>query len=474
MDPRHVGKYRIDGVLGRGAMGIVYLGFDPGFGRPVAIKTLRKELLAGDQSHDAVERFRREARAAGRLSHPNIVTVHDFGEDATSAYLVCEYVAGPSLEQWLAEHGRAGVTRTVGWISQLLGALEYVHAHGLVHRDIKPANILLARDQSIKLTDFGIAYVDASDLTQVGLVLGTPSSMAPEQIRREPVDRRTDVFAVGVLLYRLLTGTKAFSGSAEAAMQQILDDTPPVPSKLAPDIPAAFDAVVARALAKHPRDRFASAAVFLAALRAAARRAGVRGTTTEDTSTPDAGIEATRLAPRRGVAGMPAAHPPAAWNDETLRQVESSLRQHVGPIAGLLVKQASTQSTTLPELASLLADVIPAERGRARFLASMSAGTVRTFNAIAPVTPAPTLVTPMPATPAAPAPRAALDEATITRVHDRLAVLIGPMAILAVRRALPEADSVQSLVQRVAQHVPDNNARLRLLREFGVSTAAAT
>ena len=464
MDPQRIGKYRIDGVLGSGAMGIVYRGFDPGVGRAVAIKVVRKELLESGSAWNAVERFRREARAAGRLSHTNIVTVHDFGEDAERAFLVCEYVDGVGLDAWLAEHGRVDLPRLMSWMGQLLAALEHAHAHGVVHRDVKPANLLLVRGRHLKLADFGIAQLDASDLTQGRVMIGTPSSMAPEQIRGEPVDARADVFAAGVLLYALLTGRRPFTGPTEAAMQQILDHSPTPPSQVEASVPAAFDEVVARALAKAPDQRFQSAGDFLAALRAAARAAGLNRRSDLE---PE---DATLVLPRDGMtsdARMPV-HDAAAWDCVALEQIEAHLSLHVGPMAHRWVRKASERSATLGELAEHLAQHIPSESARAQFRAAVGAansgggsggGVSRSHATTQPAA-------------SAPAPAAALDPASIARVQGQLAVIIGPMASLAIRRALKETSTLQGLARRVSEHVPDAGARGRFLAEFGVSTSS--
>jgi len=244
MDPLTIGKYRIDGILGQGAMGIVYRGFDESVGRAVAIKTIRKE-VAGSRSWDAVARFRSEARAAGRLSHPNIVTVYDFAEDEDSAHLVCEYVPGRGLDVWLGEHRRADPATALMWMGQLLDALACAHAHGVVHRDVKASNILIVGNRLLKLADFGIAHVDSAHRTQVGLMIGTPSCMAPEQIRGGRIDGRTDVFAAGVLLYQMLSGATPFSGTDEAIMYKIVYE-PHQPLSQVTNDPTlrAFDAVL--------------------------------------------------------------------------------------------------------------------------------------------------------------------------------------------------------------------------------------
>ena len=264
-----IGKYRIDGVLGSGAMGVVYKAYDADIARIVALKTIRHELLDGMQEADIVARFRNEAQASGRLVHPNIVAVYDFGTYNNTTYIAMEYVDGTPLNAFLVKDVPMDLAASITCITQLLRALDYAHARGVVHRDIKPANILITGDAQVKITDFGIAKIESSTLTQVGAVIGTPSYMSPEQFKGEPVDGRSDLFAVGIVLYQMLTGVRPFSGPASTVMHQIIHENPPRPSERQPALHPAFDAVLARAMAKRVEDRYPSAQAFLDALTAA-------------------------------------------------------------------------------------------------------------------------------------------------------------------------------------------------------------
>ena len=265
-----LGKYAVEGELGRGAMGIVYRGHDPDLDREVALKTFRKDTLDKSESAELLERFKREAKAGGRLQHPNIVSIYDYGEANDVAYIAMEIIQGQELKELFDQNQRFAPKDAVRLMGQLLDALEYAHRHGVVHRDIKPANLILMPDGTLKITDFGIARLESSTLTQAGTVLGTPTYMSPEQFMGQTVDGRSDLFSAGVILYQFLTGEKPFAGSSiTTIMHKVLKEEPLKPSELNVQVPPAFDAVVKKALAKRPDDRFQSAAEFRAALMAA-------------------------------------------------------------------------------------------------------------------------------------------------------------------------------------------------------------
>ena len=267
---RKLNKYEILSTLGQGAMGVVYKAFDPIIERTVALKTIRKDALSPKDLEPLLTRFKHEAQAAGRLTHPGIVTVYDYGEDGETVYIAMEFVEGRELKEILDHNERLQLSFTVSLVTQLLDALAYSHAHGVVHRDIKPGNIILLEDGRIKVTDFGIAKIESSTLTQFGDVLGTPSYMSPEQFSGQPVDRRSDLFSAGVILYHLLTGEKPFPGnSMTTIMHRVINTIPPNVSELNFQIPAVFDQVVNKALAKKMAERFQTADEFSLALKKA-------------------------------------------------------------------------------------------------------------------------------------------------------------------------------------------------------------
>lgn len=274
MEPRTLGKYEVRAVLGRGASGTVYEAWDPAINRKVAIKTV--DLPPKGTAQDALARFRREVQAAGRLSHPNVVAVHDYDETARVAYIVMEFVNGGTLSSKLNAGERLTLQNVQRVMEDVLGALQYSHDHGVVHRDIKPANIIMTVNGRAKVADFGIARIESSDLTQVGTRIGTPNYMSPEQFMGQAVDARTDIYSAGVVLYQLLTGERPFEGGTTAIMYKVLNTSPPKPSQLSTGSPD-LDKVVERAMARRPQDRYASAAEFARALRGAIEALEARG-----------------------------------------------------------------------------------------------------------------------------------------------------------------------------------------------------
>ncbi len=273
--PQSLGKYQIQGLLGKGAMGVVYKGFDPNIARPVAIKTIHASLLDTEMGRELLDRFRNEAQAVGRLNHANIVSIYEFDQDKGTPYFVMEYVEGHDLKTLLKEGRKYSPEEAVHIIGAILSALDYTHKLGIVHRDIKPANVFITHNGQIKLADFGIARVDNAELTQMGSVLGTPSYMSPEQCKGQPVDARSDLFSTGVVLYELLVGKKPFAGdNTHAIMHSVLSADPERPTIGNQAVPKAFDAIIKKALAKDTDHRYQTAAAFRDDLQKAVAPAG--------------------------------------------------------------------------------------------------------------------------------------------------------------------------------------------------------
>jgi serine/threonine protein kinase len=269
---QQLGRYEIISELGRGAMGAVFRARDPRIDRIVAIKTIA--VPGGDAGiiEEYRQRFYREAQAAGRLSHPGIVTIFDADEDraGNTPFIVMEFVDGKPLDQFIAAapEGRLDLHAAIGLVQQIAAALDYAHAHGIVHRDIKPANILVTREGQAKIADFGIAKLSAVEATLPGYLLGTPAYMSPEQLNGRPVDGRSDLFSLGVIAYWLLTGQKPFTGESITEVSiQIATKEPQAASQTAPGLSTDFDQVLARALAKDPAQRYQSGKDFAADLQ---------------------------------------------------------------------------------------------------------------------------------------------------------------------------------------------------------------
>jgi serine/threonine-protein kinase len=272
-----LGRYQLKRVLGKGAMGVVYEGHDPTLNRHVAVKTILKSIAIDAETAAAYSaRFVREAQAVARLNHPHIVQVHDFGEQDEVAYLVMEFIEGRELRAYFESGESFVLAEAVRIMGELLEALDFAHERGVIHRDVKPANVMLDAQRRAKLADFGVARIQDSDRSFAGTMVGTPAFMSPEQIQGGKVDARTDIFSAGTILYQLLTGEQPFKGAgAWTVAKQIVEVDPAPPSTLKVSVSPALDAVVQRALAKEPSQRFGKAREFAAALRAAL--AGAQG-----------------------------------------------------------------------------------------------------------------------------------------------------------------------------------------------------
>lgn len=272
---KSLGRYRIQGVLGKGAMGLVYDGVDPRLDRRVAIKTILTSTLDEATAKHYSMRFMREVRAVARLNHPNIVQVYDYGTQGDLAYIVMEYIDGRELKDSFDGKQPFAFATVLRMMGELLDALEFAHEAGVIHRDVKPANVMLDSGERVKLTDFGVARItdpdaDLGEATRAGAMIGTPSYMSPEQIQGQPIDRRTDVFSAGVLFYQMLTGKKPFEGTGWALARKIVQEDP-VPVTQLVQVPLDVDRVLARALAKSLDYRYPAARDFAEALRRVAQ-----------------------------------------------------------------------------------------------------------------------------------------------------------------------------------------------------------
>jgi len=470
--PRQIGRYLVDGVLGRGAMGTVYLATDPHIQRQVALKTINPELLRDSQQGSSAAdaelpaRFINEARAAGRLVHPHIVGVFDYGEADGVPFIALEYVRGGTLAARLAKealHGtRLPLVRTLAWFAQLLDALAYAHEAGVIHRDIKPANLLIAPRGECKIADFGIAQLDTGRLTQIGMMIGTPAYMSPEQYTGAPIDARSDLFSAGVVLYEMLTGKCPFSGSSAAVMQQVLNGMPPAPSSETPGLPTSLDAMVRKALAKEPKARYLSAQSWRAELiglldTLAAER-------DPDETVVAAPVNREALAPPIITATAHAVSADSVvWPPELLAQLEERLAHHVGPVASLLVRRAAAHATNPRMLAAQLARHLPDEATRHQFDTLLQRHTAAQGSASS----RPVSESIQPAARVASTQARVPDAAHIEAAARQLATHIGPVARIVAQRAALGADTA-TFHNRLADALPatvDRSAFLRALSE---------
>jgi serine/threonine-protein kinase len=333
-----LGKYLIRRELGKGAMGIVYEGFDPVIERTVAIKTILPQQLNADEAAQVLARFKREAQAAGRLNHSGIVAVYDYGEvvvdeDHTMvageaadkarqrvAFIAMEFVKGKELREFFEANERFALKDVERLMGEILDALAHAHANGVVHRDMKPSNLIVLADGKVKVADFGIARVEKSELTQVGTVMGTPAYMSPEQFMGQPVDGRSDIFSCGVILYQFLTGEKPFTGNSTTIMYKVLHEEPLAPSLLNVALPAAFDAVVKKAMAKNPDDRYQTAQEFAQAIKTTLSAAPA------NTVGAAADTDRTELSIAPVAAAASKASPPPLWEQSAVTAPESAAK----------------------------------------------------------------------------------------------------------------------------------------------------
>ncbi len=449
-DPVSIGRFQVRGALGRGAMGSIYKAHDPDIDRPVAIKLIRADLLDSADREDFIARFRREAQAAGRCTHPNIVAIYEFALHLGNPYLAMEFIDGGTLVDARPADGRFATEDAIFVILQVLAALESAHGAGIVHRDIKPANIMLIQGSRVKVADFGIARMNTANLTVHETVIGTPSYMSPEQCRGQPVDGRSDIFSVGIVLFEMLAGRKPFTGDhATEVLSKIIMEPTPELLPLAPAAGEALCAVVARSLAKSASDRFSSALEMSRAIKAAAAGAGA-----------DVDDRTIVMKPR----AQPAEARPAAmtgtgsFDPELINTLSRKLVVLVGPIAPFLVQSAVRRATTVEGLCAELESKVEQPADRLAFHQEVQRQLGLTARSAVVQASSPALVLPTLAPPSVSA-----DD--IERLQTALARHLGPMARVLVKRAAPGAASVAALKETLALQITDERERVAFLRD---------
>jgi eukaryotic-like serine/threonine-protein kinase len=410
-----VADYEVLEVLGQGGMGAVYRVRNRLSDRQEAMKQVLPHIAS---KPEAAERFLREIRIQASLQHHNIAALHTAMHVPEGIFMIMELIDGQSVEAML-RGGALPFDQAIRIVDDILSALIYAHARGIVHRDIKPANILLTSRGMPKLTDFGIARATGKEmLTRTGMAIGSVHYMSPEQVMSKTADERSDLYSLGVTLYEMLTGARPFDGESEyTIMSAHLSRTPLPPSAMVASIPEEISSVVLRSIAKAPEERFQTAATFQTALRQALL-----------------GVEETRE--------MPPALDPA-----DVARVEAPLREILGPIAKSLITRESRQRSPFPEFCRRLAEQIPGETDRTRFLRTVGLGS-------SGATASPT------------GGGFKIDEAAIAAARKSLAVYVGPIAGVVVSRAAKGARSMDEFRAAMAREIRDERERQAFLNSF--------
>lgn len=365
--PDTIGKYAIQGVLGKGAMGVVYKGFDPNIERHVAVKVLHRHLLEGEGGAELEKRFQQEAKAAARCVHANIVTVFDFGTESTLPYIVMEYVEGEELKSLLSRSDFISIKEAIQIILQVLSALEVAHQQGVVHRDIKPANIILCRDGRVKVSDFGVARLDTSDLTSAGFMIGTPNYMSPEGLKGQVVDARSDLYSVGLLLMELLTRQKPYPGrDLNELIQQIQAETRQSGANI-----VALVECLKTSLQSSRSLRFTSAKTFRESLEEALRAPGKALDTLDTVILPTSITQVRRVTEDESSDAAVPMSSQSQWNPDILKWLETSLAKYMGPMAKHIVRKNSRSHNNISALSQSVAVHIPDQNERHEFLKAL-------------------------------------------------------------------------------------------------------
>ncbi|HEY4167794.1 MAG TPA: serine/threonine-protein kinase [Reyranella sp.] len=468
--PVQIGRYVVESLIGAGGMGQIYKAHDPDIRRTVAIKLISTRLMSSVDRSEYIRRFRREAEAAARCAHPNIVSIYDYATHEGQPFLAMEFVHGMSVRQ-LIEESPMTVPNAIHVMLQVLDALTSAHEQGVIHQDVKPANILITPQMHAKVTDFGISRFANADTTSISSSMGTPSYMAPEQCTGGAVDHRVDLFAAGATLFEMVAAERAFGGrsSAEVTHHIMYDRLPLLPAAVRGAAPR-LQFVLERAMGKHPEDRFSSGHEMAEALR---QILGTLATEAQEkTRRPSVGITATVVMPPTASAGQAApppsgaapsvepsassltarrvqGHPPIEAS--TLQMLEQKLIAYLGPIARVMVRSAAGRAQGLDALCAELAAAVPEGSERESFRREV----------------APLLRTRPPATDDEPSRGSigSFHEPELERAQRALTQYVGPIARVLVRRAAREASSIDGLWQALSMHIELPAERAAFMRQ---------
>jgi serine/threonine-protein kinase len=440
-------------------MGTVYRARDVVLDRIVAVKLVHRS-HAPAQGAEGSTRFLNEARAVARLNHPNIVSVYDFSdEDPTGAFIAMEFIDGCTIDAHVRRGADVGLARALDLTGQLLDGLGCAHAKGVIHRDVKPSNLLVTRDGQLKITDFGIAKVDALDHTATGLMFGTPAYMAPERYTGGKLDPRCDLYSAGIVFFELLTGRKPFNGTLTEIIYQICHVAPTTVSSLEPSVPMEFDALIARALAKDPDSRFQTALEFAAAITDVSEAHGLLRSRHARPQRIVASFEPTERVvaaqPSTPATFPPGAEAPSGWSIEQLADIEKLLIPILGPLARIVVKRAASRTRDRRQLCEALAEQLRTDDERRRFLKEASMPAPRVSHEVDTCNPA-----------RADSATGSIAPATLDRTTNILMRYIGPIATVLVKKTATSAVNESDLYARLAERITDVAERDRFIAEL--------
>jgi serine/threonine-protein kinase len=451
--PEQLGKYRIDALLGQGAMGVVYKAFDSEIHREVALKVLHSHLLAGDMGEELTRRFANEVKAAARCQHPNIVTVYDYGiSQCQRPYMVMEYVKGVDLQIFLKLGKTLTTEHAINLILKVLDALYSAHALGIVHRDIKPANIMLLENGQVKVTDFGVAHIEDSDLTQVGDVIGTPTYMSPEARSGGTVTASSDLYATALVLLELLINKRVRVKKIDYAslIEQLSA------SNLAPQLIKNIAEVLDKALQYQPQQRYADALAFSTELTSCLENAGdldatiiIEKNSFQSTTTP---IENTRSL-------FTAETSSSLLLQSQLMVIEKNLTHYLGPVAKMLVKKQAKNANNIDQLINSLIVQIPSEEERKSFMRSLDFSVYP--HSDESLNKSHLLSTSTEST------DSLFSVDYIEQLTTDLSRYVGPVAKHLIKSTLKKANSKQQLGNYLADKIPNLKERAEFLKNWG-------
>ena len=448
-----IGKYQLLETVGKGAMGEIYKAHDEIIDRTVAIKVIHAHFVEDELWESLKERFQQEARAAARCFHPNIITIFDFGIENDTPYLVMEFVQGQDLKEQLKSSGKFSIDEAINIMALVLDGLHCAHESGVIHRDIKPANIIQLNNKQIKLTDFGIARVEASDLTAVGDMVGTPVYMSPESMRGDQVDARADIYSVALVFIELVTGEKPITGFIDnQSLREAFKKHQICTQKNAHLID-----VLTHALHRQPDYRFQTAKEFSDKLTSLLKRSDP---TLESSQLTSAKLSASSSSSHNSKVlakeTMAFNHIEKAGNNHVLAQIENALASYIGPLSSVLVKRKSSTCSTQEQLISELASHINKKNDREAFINDAHKRLSSSSLSFVKQTSDEKVMKDN-------EEETAISDERIQEIKAVFSVYLGPMASILIKKALNKSDGEQSLIQLLANKIPSAQERAEFL-----------